>query len=314
MLPPNFISSTYNPSNWVSSSSLTYGQCDARYLQLSGGTLSKVSVSGVASFGSNYAAADSQLNLLDSASTVSFRFGTALSAYNCITQTWNYVGGGSTSNNLAFNIYGNTNQLTISAAGGVGIGTVYTTSGLSVAASSSATIDITAAGVAYFLKTGGLVSTVGPLSSIAVSIKASGAILAGAGVYTTSDRRVKKYIEPIDQSLGDKLMSIDPVVYRYNNQDETIEKQIGYIAQDCIKAGISQVVNFHENEEMKVEDPDVDTEGIQYSIDYSKIAVLLHVALRKQQKMIDDLKVDLDNLYNAKSYADWCRSRNSKNE
>ncbi|GMF34668.1 unnamed protein product [Phytophthora lilii] len=103
----------------------------------------------------------------------------------------------------------NTRRVTVSSAGRVGIGTGSPSAILDVSGSVSSTIDIAGSGVAYFLRSGSLVSTIGPLSSIAVSIKASSAMLAGAGFCTTSDKRIKTNIEPIDKSVGDSILDLN---------------------------------------------------------------------------------------------------------
>ncbi|KAF1773901.1 hypothetical protein GQ600_16609 [Phytophthora cactorum] len=55
-------------------------------------------------------------------------------------------------------------------AGRVGIGTASPTAGLQVTVNVSQTIDSSGSGVAYFLKSGDLVSTIGPVSSVVVAI------------------------------------------------------------------------------------------------------------------------------------------------
>ncbi|POM81459.1 Hypothetical protein PHPALM_568 [Phytophthora palmivora] len=190
----------------------------------------------------------------------------------------------------------NSFKVAITNAGRMGIGTNAPAALLDVSGSVSSTLDIAGSGVAYFLKSGGLVSTIGPLSSIAVSIKASSAVLAGAGFYTTSDKRIKKDIEPISESVGDSILDLIPVQYRYKSQGDDVPLQIGYIAQDAIKLGLGSIVNFNDREGLDVEDDSVDVKDVMFSIDYSKICVLLHVAIKNQAKKIAELESKLDGI------------------
>ena len=117
--------------------------------------------------------------------------------------------GTTTTNDLVL-MTANTRRVTVSSAGRVGIGTGSPSAILDVSGSVSSTLYIAGSGVAYFLRSGlGLVSTIGPLSSIAVSIKASSAMLAGVGYYTTSDKRIKTNIELIDESVGDSILDVN---------------------------------------------------------------------------------------------------------
>ncbi|KAE9088868.1 hypothetical protein PF006_g25483 [Phytophthora fragariae] len=121
-----------------------------------------------------------------------------------------------TNNDLRFGCNDST-KLTIQQTGRVGIGTSSPGAFLEVSGSVSSTIDVGGSGVAYFLKTGGLVSTTGPLSSINVSIKSSNAVLAGAGFYTTSDARLKKDFTELDDSIADAMLRVKPLLFRYKN-------------------------------------------------------------------------------------------------
>ncbi|GMF32580.1 unnamed protein product [Phytophthora fragariaefolia] len=145
-------------------------------------------------------------------------------------------------------------------------------------------------GVAYFLKSGGLISSLGPLSPIPIGIGTVGAILAGSGCYTTSDARIKKDWTELSDDVCDAMLQIRPLLFRYKSDDQSVPLQLGYKAQDLLRANISHCINFTPNAEMHVEDREVDTEGIQYSIDYSKVVCLLHQLVLRQQREINDLK------------------------
>lgn len=103
--------------------------------------------------GDNGNAGDSQMNVFDSSSSVSMRYGNALSVNNCMTMTWTKVGLGSASNYLTFNPYGYSNALVVCCNGTVGIGTSSPAAPLHVNASASITIDPSSTQYGQFSKT-----------------------------------------------------------------------------------------------------------------------------------------------------------------
>ncbi|GMF43607.1 unnamed protein product [Phytophthora fragariaefolia] len=137
-----------------------------------------------------------------------------------------------TNNATRMSILGGTN------AGRVGIGTISPACGLHNTLTVSTTLDAAGTGVAYFLKSGGLVSTLGPLSAIPVGIGTVGAILAGSGVYTTSDARIKKDFTKLYDYVADAMLGVEPLLFRYKSDDDTIPLQLGYKAQDLKCAGL----------------------------------------------------------------------------
>ncbi|GMF32487.1 unnamed protein product [Phytophthora lilii] len=112
---------------------------------------------------------------MESSNASPIGFGLQLSNATNATST-NSAYFGTTSTNDLVLMTANTRRVTVSSAGRVGIGTGSPSAILDVSGSVSSTIDIAGSGIAYFLKSGGLVSTIGPLSTIAVSIKASSAM------------------------------------------------------------------------------------------------------------------------------------------
>ncbi|GMF39275.1 unnamed protein product [Phytophthora fragariaefolia] len=179
-----------------------------------------------------------------------------------------------------------------------GFGTTSPAYGVHSTLTGSTTLDAAGTGVAYFLKAGGLVSTLGPLSAIPIGIGTVGAILAGSGVYTTSDARIKKDVTKLYDYVADAMLKVEPLLFRYKRDDDTIPLQLGYKAQDLIRVGLPHCINFVPNEDMHIEDGEVDTEGIQYSVDYSKMVCLLHKLALKQQKQIEALEKKSLTYYN----------------
>jgi hypothetical protein len=73
-----------------------------------------ISKTGAINFGSGISS-DGDLLLIKSASSPIFRFGSALSAKNCISLQWNYAGSAFDTNRLSFDIYGTSNLLSLNA-------------------------------------------------------------------------------------------------------------------------------------------------------------------------------------------------------
>ncbi|GMF37571.1 unnamed protein product [Phytophthora lilii] len=203
-----------------------------------------------------------------------------------------------TANDVIFGTNSST-KMVLTSAGRLGIGTNSPAAQLDVSGSISSTIDAGGSGVAYFTRTSGLVSTIGPLSSINVSVRVSNAflaVLAGSGFYTTSDVRIKKDFAELSDSVADGMLSVQPILYRYKTQTDSTPLQLGYRAQDLIRAGLLHVINFIDVDDLPVEDPEVDTLNIQYSLDYSKIVCLLHKLVLRQQDQINELRDHIKNL------------------
>ncbi|KAF1795746.1 hypothetical protein GQ600_9046 [Phytophthora cactorum] len=132
---------------------------------------------------------------------------------------------GTHTNNVIFGTNSST-KMVLTAAGRLGIGVGSPSCPLDVSGSVSSTIDSAGSGVAYFTRSSGLVSTIGPLSSINISIKASNAFLAGSGFYTTSDVRRKKDFAELSDDVADAMLSVSPVLYRYKTQTDSTPLQL----------------------------------------------------------------------------------------
>ncbi|KAE9067160.1 hypothetical protein PF006_g30054 [Phytophthora fragariae] len=188
----------------------------------------------------------------------------------------------------------NSTRMTITSAGRVGIGITAPLYGLHCTTTATVTIDGGGSGVTYFRTSGGLASTVGPISSVAVGICCSGALVASTGVYCWSDQRLKKDFTRLGDDVCDKMLNIEPLLFRYKTDDDSVPLQLGYRAQDLLKAGLPHCITFHKNDGLEVEDPEIDVDGISYRIEYSKMACLLHKLVLRQQKEIDELKLKLN--------------------
>ncbi|KAE8896309.1 hypothetical protein PF005_g12334 [Phytophthora fragariae] len=211
------------------------------------------------------------------------------------TSTNSIVMGTVSANDLRF-MTNNSTRMIITSAGRVGIGTNTPLYGLHCTTTATVTIDAGASGVAYFRTSGGLVSTVGPISSVAVGICCSGALVASTGVYCWSDQRLKKDFTRLGDDVCDKMLSIEPLLFRYKTDDDSVPLQLGYRDQDLLKAGLPHCITFHKSDGLQVEDPETDVEGVSYSVEYSKMACLLHKLVLRQQKELNELKFELNEL------------------
>ena len=114
--------------------------------------------------------------------------------------------------------------------------------------------------------------------------------IGSTGINETSDQRYKKNIFPIENALQ-KVMQLQGVNY-YWRAEEFREKnfvstpQIGLIAQEVEKV-IPQVV-------------ETDPNGYK-AVEYSKLVALLIEAIKEQQKKIDSLVVENQNMKNTSS-------------
>ena len=152
---------------------------------------------------------------------------------------------------------------------GNGVGTNGITIESTAVASSNWSFYVSSSGDLWFLKAG----------------TQKGTFNGTSGAYTsTSDRRLKKDIEPIGDVTSD-VMKLSAYSYRYKEQSASDEKSIGFIAQDVMKLFPSLVKH---NEETDI-----------YTLDYSGFGVLAVKAIQEQQKKIDYLSNEIMELKRA---------------
>jgi hypothetical protein len=137
---------------------------------------------------------------------------------------------------------------------------------------------------------GNLTLTAGSNGDVIINPETGSFIVNGSGTYTgswtlASDRRYKKNVEPIKNSL-DQVTQLDPVKYEWKREEYPEKnfhdgKQVGLIAQDVEKI-LPNVVS-------------TDSNGYK-SIDYIKINLYLIEAIKEQQKSIEYLRNEVDEL------------------
>jgi len=102
----------------------------------------------------------------------------------------------------------------------------------------------------------------------------------GTLTINTSDIRLKENVEPLNNSL-EKLLQLSGVTYNWIGQEE---KRIGFIAQDVEKI-IPELVFTNNNTEEKIK-----------GIHQDNLTAILVEAIKEQQKIIEELKVEITNL------------------
>lgn len=105
-----------------------------------------------------------------------------------------------------------------------------------------------------------------------------------------SDKRIKLNVQPVSASLLTKVLSLQPVTYKFAEIDynpgtsltisnkETGRNELGLLAQDVYKL-FPEVVSKPADETKEL-----------WAIDYSKLTVVLIKALQEQQQQIEQLK------------------------
>ena len=101
-----------------------------------------------------------------------------------------------------------------------------------------------------------------------------------AGLYTPSDRRLKKDIIDLPGNTLRKIMQINPVAYRYDVELESAPLTIGFVAQD-----------------VQTQFPELVAENGGYlSLNYAGFGVLAIKAIQEQQKEVEQLKQENETL------------------
>ena len=112
----------------------------------------------------------------------------------------------------------------------------------------------------------------------------TGQIYATSNITAYSDRRVKENIIPIDNAL-EKVNNLVGVYYN-KKDDESKQREIGFIAQD-VNEVVPELVTYAE---------DVD----QYGVKYQNTTALLVEAVKELTKQVNDLKKELEEIKNDK--------------
>lgn len=122
--------------------------------------------------------------------------------------------------------------------------------------------------------------------STRIGLFVENAIWTSDQVYASSDRRLKRNIEPIPLDECRKLLNINAVSYRLKRDKfDNFKKNIGFIAQDVIENGLDKLVSYCPNN-----NKDDFPEGYNYGIEYNRVSIYLLELIKDLYKQIDELK------------------------
>lgn len=196
--------------------------------------------------------------------------------------------GNITQNDLKFGV-NNSTKMTISSAsstsGFIGIGTSSPVVPLDVSTSgTSRTFDVGGLGYGQLSKTTTTFS-IGPVTTNITAQFSNSVLLSTGSYYTISDQRIKKNFTEIKDTTS-FIRNVNPCLFEYRN--DSGQKYLGYKAQDVAKESI-ELINFIDNPNMKIEG-EGDIEGVQLSVDYTKVCCLLHKAMQVLLDRVDELE------------------------
>jgi hypothetical protein len=100
--------------------------------------------------------------------------------------------------------------------------------------------------------------------------------------YVASSRRFKKNIEPLAYT-AEQILSIEPVQYHYNKEEDSAPKHAGMIAEQVHEAGLHGYISY-------------DEDGLPETVQYEFYVSALQVVARDHAKKIADLTARLEAL------------------
>jgi hypothetical protein len=119
----------------------------------------------------------------------------------------------------------------------------------------------------------------------------SGLPVYASNFYTTSSRKLKTDIKPLNYGLKE-ILALQPVQYVFNYDPKKIP-QIGLIAEDVVNV-IPEVVSVLDKDGNLLSP--YDKNGVPVAIDYSKLSVVIINAIKDQQKDIQQLQEESDQI------------------
>ncbi len=148
-----------------------------------------------------------------------------------------------------------------------------------------------------YLTSSGTTGTSGSSGAVNFSAKFNGRIAVSGEIDVYSDIRLKENIVDLDESYVNKFMdAIKPKIY--NKKISKNIPELGYIAQDIVKNNINELYMIHlaEIEEVIDDDGFINPKNNIFTVNYQKICCILHKKILMQDKVIEDLRISIDNL------------------
>lgn len=99
-------------------------------------------------------------------------------------------------------------------------------------------------------------------------------LIVTGSIYNTSDERLKHHITPIDESLVDHMMTLNPILFHYK-QSTSNKLHCGFLAQD-VEKGLPHLVEQN-------------AMGFK-TVNYLEIIPILLAKLKRMQQEIDELR------------------------
>ncbi|KAE9028658.1 hypothetical protein PF010_g1634 [Phytophthora fragariae] len=204
--------------------------------------------------------------------------------------------GNYTSNDLRFGTGGST-QMTLTTTSRLGIGTTVPSAPLHIP--NYASYYFGAGGTTvYRLRTSSGVteSAMGPIAYDVAAI--FGGYIACTAMATTSDRRLKKNIQPAPldriRILYDKC---EVKLYDWIESEHRPGQEVGLIAQDLASAHLMDLCSVYYRDDIEEgEDPSLEPAHTQLNIDYSRISAYNMKMIQHLLTEIDDLKYQISEL------------------
>ena len=131
----------------------------------------------------------------------------------------------------------------------------------------------------------------GPFTLTNLNAWFNGNIYIQAGIWATSDRRLKENIIDIDLPF-ERYKALRPVSYNYKNEPN--RKKLGLIAQEVLQV-CGEAVSVVPNENLK-SDGDDSPEGVQLGLDYNSIIILNINIIKKLISRVEELEAKLNTL------------------
>jgi hypothetical protein len=105
-------------------------------------------------------------------------------------------------------------------------------------------------------------------------------LYVNGSIFNPSDKNLKKNIEPITDDKSNSIINLEPVEFNYKD-DRLQRKHLGFIAQDVEKIYPELVIGGQNDVK---------------SINYSEFIPLLVLKIQNQQKEIDELREQINEL------------------